>query len=220
MSTTCAGLLAFPKDTGNRNFTDALEGRKGSCRVVNASRCRVCHGTEGSRYRICPKTPRSRSPQSLTLGYARGDRIVEVDDAVVGVDDVDRRIGQAVEDVAGGSVTFCAKGWRSGAAGCTPPMILDMRMRASTSCCVHMRRLPRSEADMADHVPVVHDVHWRSEEMVSSRMNVFSSGGLPKIAAIIDAVGVRVLGSSILSMGTFWNCSLVLHFGSEHHSRC
>ena len=76
------------------------------------------------------------------------------------------------------------------------PMILDMRMRASTSCCVHMRRLPRSSKPIWPITRPSHTMsHWRSEEMAPSRMNVFPfREDFRKIAAIIDAAEVPCLG--------------------------
>ena len=58
-----------------------------------------CHGTEGADIGFAPKYLEAGHPEP-DIGICAGDRIVEVDDAVVGVDDIDRRIGQAVEDVA------------------------------------------------------------------------------------------------------------------------
>lgn len=135
-----------------------------------------CHGTEGADIGFAPKHLEAGHPE-LDIGIRAGDRIVEVDDAVVGVDDVDRRIGQAVEDVAGGFVTFAQK-----AGGAALPDVLPDDFGHEDEG-VHFLLCPYAavaallEADMADHVPSRTMSHWRSEEMVSSRMNVFSSGG-------------------------------------------
>ena len=57
------------------------------------------HGAEGADVGSAPKHLKAGCPDP-GIGVRAGDRIVEIDDAVAGVDDVDRRIVQAVEDVA------------------------------------------------------------------------------------------------------------------------
>ena len=190
------GLLVFPKDTGNRNFTDALEGRvlmQGGERLPAAV---FCHGTEGADIGFAPKHLEAGHPE-LDIGIRAGDRIVEVDDAVVGVDDVDRRIGQAVEDVAGGFVTFAQK-----AGGAALPDVLPDDFGHEDEG-VHFLLRPYAavaallEADMADHVPVAHDValEERGDGAVEDE-RFFFRGDFRKIAAIIDAAGVPCFGTA------------------------
>ena len=116
-----------------------------------------CHGTEGADIGFAPKYLEAGHPEP-DIGICAGDRIVEIDDAVVGVDDIDRRIGQAVEDVAGGFVTFAQK-----AGGAALPDVLPDDFGHEDEG-VHFLLRPYAavaallEADMADHVPVAHDV--------------------------------------------------------------
>ena len=153
-----------------------------------------CHGTEGADIGFAPKHLEAGHPE-LDIGIRAGDRIVEVDDAVVGVDDVDRRIGQAVEDVAGGFVTFAQK-----AGGAALPDVLPDDFGHEDEG-VHFLLRPYAavaallEADMADHVPVAHDValEERGDGVVEDE-RFFFRGDFRKIAAIIDAAGVPCFG--------------------------
>ena len=192
------GVAVFPQDLGNRNVDQPLEGRVrvpgGEARLLPVGG----HGAEGAD--VVP------APEHVEAGHADagvrvgvGDRAVEVDDAVVAVDDVDRRAGQAVQNGARGFGAFAQE--RGGAA--LPDILPDDPGHEDER--VHFLLGPDAppaaflEADVAHGAALAPDVavgQGGDGRVVQEGLFLRRNPG--EVAAIVDAAGVRGLGEAQL----------------------